>query len=127
MKFKNISLEVTNEVFSANSGIIFFDQLWEKLNLSKQLRRMLPKKLKNKGPTQINKFKSLLFSFAVGNDSLDDLDKLRRDCFFRELTDGGVAARTIGDFLRSFGRRHIELQENNNFPALLIFWQKKKK
>jgi len=119
MKFKNILLEATNEVFSANFGIIFFDQLWEKLNLSKQLRRMLPKKLKNKGPTQINKFKSLLFSFAVGNDCLDDLDELRGDCFFRELTNGGVAARTMGDFLRSFGRRHIERLQDHLFEMAL--------
>ena len=95
MSTKNISLETTNEVFSANSGLIFFDQLWDKLSLSKRLRRMLPKKHRNRGPSQINKFKSLLFSFAVGNDCLDDLNELRRDCFFMELTDGGLKTKII--------------------------------
>ena len=80
---------------------------------------MLPKKHRNRGPSQINKFKSLLFSFAVGNDCLDDLNELRRDCFFMELTDGGAAARTMGDFLRTFGRRHIERLQDLLFEMAL--------
>src|SRR5690606_2023383 len=63
---------------------------------------ILPKKQKDRGISQINKIKSLLFNFASGNDCLDDLDELRQESLFSELSSGGVSSRAMGDFLRSF-------------------------
>jgi len=107
MNIKNISVEATDKVLSANSGLIYFEKLWNELNLDKKLRRLLPKKKKNKGPAQINKFKGILYSFALGNDCIADLDDLRNDRFFVELC-GDLASRTAGDFLNSFQSRYIE-------------------
>lgn len=112
MNLKNISLQLTNKDFSANTGIIFFDQLFEELNLSKKLSRILPRKMKNKGVSQLNKFKSLLFAFISGADSISDLDSLRNDKLFSYLTNGGVASRTMSDFIRTFSDRKIELLQD---------------
>jgi hypothetical protein len=77
--------------------------------MGKKIKKLLPKKKKNRGAEQVNKVKALFFSFALGNDCLSDLDDLRKDSLFGEIIKGGVASRTIGDFLRSFGRRDEEL------------------
>jgi len=109
MNSKNIVLETTNKALFANTGLIFFNKLFEELKLAKRLNRILPKMKRNKEPTQIHKFKSLLFAFATGADSLSDLEELDGDKLFLKLTDGGVASRTMGDFLRSLKLRKIQL------------------
>ncbi len=93
---------------SCHSGLILFDQLWKTLNLKNRIRRLLPVKKRNRGQKQIDKFKSILFSFAAGNDCISDLDDLRDDALFRDLVDGLTHSRTAGDFLFGFQRRHIE-------------------
>jgi len=112
MNAKDIAFEVTNKELSANTGLIFFNKIFEDLKLSKRLNRILPQKKRKRGPTQINKFKSLLFAFAAGADSLSDLDELDGDKLFLKLTDGGVASRTMGDFLRSLKPRKIQLLQD---------------
>jgi hypothetical protein len=105
---KNIQLESTTQTFSSHSGLILFEESWKHLKLDKKIKKLLPKKKKKLGPTQINKFKSLVYSFLVGNDCLSDLDDLRKDILFSELTFGGLSSRTASDFLKNFGKRHIE-------------------
>jgi hypothetical protein len=108
MNFQCISLEATNKVLSGHSGLILFDDLWNHLNLKNRIRRLLPKKKKNRGTKQTDKFKSILFSFASGNDCLSDLDDLQKDSLYRSLAGGGLHSRTAGDFLFDFHRRQIE-------------------
>jgi len=105
---KNISIETTSEVFSAYSGQFFLNQLWKSLKLEKKFKSVLPRKKKKKGLEQINKLKALVLSFAVGNDSLSDLDSLNRDKLFQEIIEGNCSSTSMGDFLRSFDNRHIE-------------------
>ena len=108
---KTIKIEPTSQTFSSHSGLFLFEELWKRLKLEKRLKSKMPRKKKNIGPTQLDKFKSLLYSFIVGNDCLSDIDNSNKDILFAELT-GKVAARTQGDFLKSFGNRHAEkLQE----------------
>lgn len=109
MKFKDITLETTNKVLSSNSGLVLFQKLWEDLKIEQKIKRVIPRKRRNKGAMQWNKVKSLLLSFALGNDSLSDLDILRNDELFMTFTAGGVSSRSMGDFLRSFNKRKIEL------------------
>ncbi len=109
--YKTIKIESTSQTFSSHSGLFLFEELWKQLKLDKRLKSKMPRKKKNIGPTQLDKFKSLLYSFVVGNDCLSDIDNSNKDPLFAELT-GKVAARTQGDFLKSFGNRHAEkLQE----------------
>jgi hypothetical protein len=93
---------------SCHSGLFLFDDLWGRLNLKNRLRRLLPKKKRARGPAQIDKVKSILFSFACGNDCLSDLDDLLEDLLFTGLTGGGTHSRTAGDFLAQFHKRQIE-------------------
>jgi len=108
MMLKNISLESTDKVFSSHTGLFFFEAQWNQLKLDKLLRRLLPKKNKKRGLAQIDKVKGLLFSFALGNDCLEDLEELRGDAIFTQLVGGGLPARTAGDFLAGFNKRQVE-------------------
>jgi len=108
MNIKNISIEATTEVFSSNSGIFLLEQLWKDLRLNKKFKHLLPRKKKKRGIDQVNKLKALIFSVALGNDSLSDVDDLRDDKVFYEIIGGGTSSTCMGDFLRSFGNRHVE-------------------
>ena len=130
MNSHSISLESTNKVMSCHSGLVLFDQLWEKLNLRNRIRRLLPTKKRNRGQKQIDKFKSILFSFASGNDCISDMDDVWKDRLFRELTSGGTPSRTAGDFLAGFHRRQIEkiqevLLETTFLLRMAIYDEKK--
>lgn len=130
MSPQSISLETTNKVMSCHSGLFLFDELWDRLNLKNRLRRLLPKKQRNRGTSQTDKFKSILFSFACGNDCISDLDDLLEDELFRSLTGGGTHSRTAGDFLFGFHRRQIEkIQEvllETTFLLRLAMYEEKK-
>jgi hypothetical protein len=105
---ENIVLEKTNKVLSANSGLIFLNQLIEQLDLEHKLSKFLPVKKKERGITSFTKFKSALLSFGAGSDCLDDFDVLRDEGLYKELCMGGVSSRALGDFLRSFSSLSLE-------------------
>ena len=107
MSYKTIRIESTSQTFSAHSGLFLFEELWKQLKFDKKVKFLLPRKKKNRGPSQLDKFKSTLYSFAVGNDCLSDIDTSNKDILFSELT-GGAASRTISDFLSSFGNEHAK-------------------
>jgi hypothetical protein len=115
---------------SCHSGLILFDQLWDQLNLRNRIRRLLPSKKRNRGQKQIDKFKSILFSFVSGNDCISDLDNLLEDTLFTSLTAGGTHSRTAGDFLFGFHRRQIEkIQEvllETTFLLRIAMYEEKK-
>lgn len=108
MRSNNISFGVTNKDLSCHSGLVFFEKLFKQLKLNKKLWRLLPRKKKDRGLKQINKIKGILFSFAVGNDCLSDLDSLSKDPLFIELIGAELPARTSGDFISRFHNRQIE-------------------
>lgn len=105
---QNIVLQKTNKVLSANSGLIFFNQLIEQLELEQKLSKFLPVKKKERGITSFTKFKSAIMSFASGSDCLDDFDGLREEGLYKELCVGGISSRAMGDFLRSFSSLSLE-------------------
>jgi len=119
LSFKNISIEPTTEVFSSNSGIFLLEELWKALRLEKKFKHLVPRKKKNRGITQVNKFKALIFSFTLGNDSLSDMDELRDDKIFSEILGGTISSTSMGDFLRSFGNRHVEKLQDGLIESVL--------
>jgi len=104
----NIFFESTDIVMKCHFELVLFNKLFYALKLDTKLSWHLPQKKKMRGISQIQKIKSILFSFALGNDCLSDLDPLLRDPLFSELTSGGLHSRTAGDFLGSFHQRQIE-------------------
>ncbi|MDD4975574.1 MAG: IS1380 family transposase [Bacteriovorax sp.] len=105
---KNIVIEETNKDLSANGGLLFFNSLFERLDLAQKLDFFMPELRRTRGVSQIDKIKSLLFSFASGSDCLDDLNEIRNESLYAELCSGGVSARAMGDFLRSFRFNSID-------------------
>lgn len=108
VSYKTIAIESTCESFSSNSGLFLLNQLWKSLRLAKKFKSVLPRKKRNKGLKQVDRLKALVFSFAMGNDSLSDLDQLNQDNLFRSLIGGNCSSTSMGDFLRSFGPRQVE-------------------
>jgi|SaaInlStandDraft_6_1057023.scaffolds.fasta_scaffold29624_1 hypothetical protein len=108
MNYKSISIESINKDFSALGGLKIYDYMYNSLKVSDEVELLLPRKKKNNGITQKDKFKTFVSSFLCGADCLDDLEWLRVDTLFKQLNGGGMAAITGGDFLRSFNSRSIE-------------------
>ena len=111
MNFKNISIESINKDFSLFGGIKIYDLLYNSLKIREQTQDLLPAKKLNSTITQQNKLKTLIFKFICGADCLDDLDWLRLDTAFKNVTAGAMAPTTAGEFIRSFSNRSIELLE----------------
>jgi len=119
VKVKNISIESINKDFSSFGGIKIYDLLYNLLKTREQTNSLLPEKKLNSGISQEDKFKTLIFKFICGGDCLDDLDWLKLDTLFKNVTSGGIASTTAGDFLRSFSTRSIEqLEEQLTLLAL---------
>lgn len=108
MNKKSISIETTSEVYTPHSGLFILNKVWKSLRLDKKFKSVLPRKKRKRGLEQIDKLKALVFSFALGNDSLSDVDNLNEDRLFRALIGGNSSSTSMGDFLRSFGNRHVE-------------------
>jgi len=119
MNSKTIAIEPTSEVFSAHSGQFFLNKLWKSLKLDKKFKFALPRKKRSKGLDQIQKLKALVFSFAVGNDCLADIDVINRDRLFREIIGGNSSSRSMGDFLNSFDNKHIERLQDSLLESAL--------
>lgn len=119
MNKKSISIEGRSEVYTPHSGLFILDKIWKSLRLDKTFKTVLPRKKRKRGLGQIDKLKGLVFSFAIGNDSLSDLDHLNGDQLFRELIGGNSSSTSMGDFLRSFGNRHVERFQERLIEAVL--------
>jgi len=105
---KNIRLETTRTDLTSNVGAVLIDKIYDLLDFS-NLLSVLPRAKRKDAICAESKFKGLMYSFAIGGDSLDDLDSFKEsDRFYRELSDGGVSARTMGNFLRTFNKLHLD-------------------
>jgi hypothetical protein len=107
IKNKNIIIEGTNKHFSALGGLETFDYLYNLLKINDKIADYLPRKDKDIGPNQLEKFKTLIFGFISGAQCLDDLDILREDEVFNSICGQAMASTTSGEFLRSFNIENI--------------------
>lgn len=108
---KVIRFEGINKEFSEFAGLKFFDSLFTKICSESFFKAILPNYRGIKSKSQ--KIKSLIHSFLCGADCLSDLDYLRDDIVFSELTGDGIASTTAGDFLRSFRKGDIETLQDS--------------
>ena len=79
---KNIKLETTRTDLTANVGMLLINRLYSILDFN-NLLNILPKAKRNDATPAISKLKSLMYSFAIGGDCLDDLDKFKKKCMPR--------------------------------------------
>lgn len=105
---QNIKIETSRTDLTANVGMNLIHKLYDLLDMDKLLK-ILPQAKRCDGGGAESKLKSLMYSFAIGGECLDDLDGFRQsDRFYRELSDGGVSSKVAGNFLRSFNRLQLD-------------------
>jgi len=104
----NIKLERTRKDLTHLSGLIYFSDLINRLNLVNRLGSILPqaKVIRRLRPKE--KFLTGIFGFIAGADCIDDLDNLRRDRLFSELTKDGTAPSTMRQFMGDFRLKFFE-------------------
>ncbi|MBF0361968.1 MAG: transposase [Oligoflexia bacterium] len=107
-KSNELKWEGVTKQYSIMGGIKLLAYIIEKLQITEKLSSYLPTKKRNRGISSINKFLILLYSLICGADCLDDIEDMREDPLFAEITGGGMAAITGGDFLRSLKKMALE-------------------
>lgn len=105
---QNIELETTRKELTHLTGLLFFTNLINRLNLVNRLSRFLPRMIRSSSKLPREKFLIGILAFICGADCIDDLNDLRDESFFRELTDGAIAPSTMRSFLGTFKLRHFE-------------------
>lgn len=103
-----IEFETTRKDLSHLTGLTFFTNLINRLNLEGALGKILPQMghkaiLKTK-----EKFIAGMLGFIAGADCIDDLDSLKQDPLFSSLTHGGIAPSTMRKFMGRFELKHFE-------------------
>lgn len=112
MNIQSIELETTRKELTHLSGLLFFTDLINRLNLVNRLGEILPRMIRNSGKLPKNKFFIGVLAFIAGADCIDDLGDLRNEHLFRKMTDGGVAPTTMRTFLGIFKLKHFERLQN---------------
>ena len=105
---KLIKIESTRKELTHLSGLNFFNDLINRLNLVNRLGEILPKAKRIRSLKPKEKFLCGIFAFIAGADCIDDLGLLRRDYLYSEMTAGGVAPSTMRSFLGSFKLKYFE-------------------
>lgn len=108
LNLKTIELETTRKDLTHLSGLIYFIDLITRLNLVNRLGSILPKMKRKSFHQAKDKFLIGIFAFISGADCIDDLNNLREEHLFSELTNGGIAPSTMRSFLESIKLKHIE-------------------
>ena len=93
---------------SSFSGLKIFDDLVQKFEIKHLVGIHLPQKERERGFSSWNKFYALILGFIAGFDCLDDFDWFGEDPIFLKLTNSPSSI-TLGNFLRSFKPRKIEI------------------
>ena len=91
-----IIIESTRKNLSPYSGLIFFKDLLQKLNIEGPLGKILPYKERKRGHSNPMKFLIGMYAFIAGAECLDDIEILNQDPLFNELTQNGIAPNTMG-------------------------------
>jgi len=124
MNSNDILITKTIKDLSANAGLLFFNNLINRLNLEGLLGSILPKKLRNKGFTSKQKFITGIFAFISGADCIDDFYTLSHDPFFYKLTNGSLAPSTMRKFIHSFRLKDTQKLQNL-LPKVALSLRKK--
>ncbi|MCK5882502.1 MAG: transposase, partial [Bacteriovoracaceae bacterium] len=112
MNSNDIVITQTRKDLSAKAGLLFFNNLINRLNLEGPLGKILPRKQRNYGLTSKEKFIAGIFAFISGADCIDDLHNLSRESMFSKLTNGGIAPSTMRKFIYSLTLKHTQKLQN---------------
>ncbi len=107
-----LTIESTNQVFSALGGLPIFDQILDSLNLRRKLKSCLPQGEVKQRIATYDKFRSLVLGLIAGAECLDDMEKMSEDKVFQEVCGDVAAPITYGRFLRDFDKPTIRKLNN---------------
>ena len=109
---KIIAIHKNRKELSALSGLIFFENLITSLNLVGVLGSLLPHSERKSSFLAKHKFLVGIYAFIAGADCLEDLDSIREDQVFSNLTNGAISSTTMGKFIRTTPLKYIQRLEN---------------
>lgn len=112
MNSNDIVITRSRKDLSANAGLIFYNDLINRLNFEGALGQILPIKQRNVGLLSKEKFLAGIFAFIAGADCIDDLHHLAHEPFFSRLTKGGLAPSTMRKFIYSLELKHTQKIQN---------------
>ena len=108
---KTIAINKNRKELSAISGILFFLNLINTLNLEGILGTLLPKSIRKSAISNKYKFIIGVFAFITGADCIEDLDSLRNDPIFAKVTNHAISSTTMGKFIRTIPLKYIQRLE----------------
>lgn len=112
MNPKTIEFETTRKDLTHLSGLQFFHSLVSSIGLDSLIGQILPKNRVVRGQTNKEKFLTAFYSFIAGADCIEDLELLRLDPLFSEITRKPCSAVTMGRFLKNFcPKSYLKLQQ----------------
>jgi hypothetical protein len=103
---------VKSEDYTTMGGLFLARDAINDLKLLEDIREIFSEYPCKKGIPAETKVLSMIMAIVAGAKCLDDLDDARDDAAFREITNGGIAPTTAGEFLRSVDERTVERMEN---------------
>ena len=109
---KDIQINSTRKELSHLSGLIFFRDLITSLNFENRLAHFLPPAKRRSRLLPKNKFIIGVLGFIAGADCVDDLNDLRNEYLFSNITRGGIAPSTMRNFMGSFSLKYFEKLQN---------------
>src|SRR5690554_3714645 len=103
-----IEFETTRKDLTHLSGLVFFQKLIKSTGLDSIIGQLLPNNKWQRGQSNKEKFFTALYSFIAGADCIEDLEMLKLDPLFAEITNNPCSAVTMGRFLKSFKQKTYE-------------------
>lgn len=117
-------IDFTDELITSKGGLTFLAQFASQLGLPELLAQNLKLKVRNRGPSDVQYLLSLIYSMALGEGDLCDVDLLKEDLAQRiwaglkEVPD----SRRISEYLCRFDQASLEAlsQIAENLSAKLV-------
>ena len=104
----DIKFEETGKVLSPIGGLPIAHKILKKLDIEEKITPYLPKLKRKRGTSEGDKFRTMVLSFIVGGECLEDIENLKYDEGFLKVVKHVNAAQTYGDFLRGFDTEQIK-------------------
>ena len=106
---RRIKIVPTKEKLTAASGLGTIVEMFDQSGLRDEFIKCLPKRKSNRSIGSYKLGLSMICGFIHGFDCLDDFEHLTKEHALNALFDEELpAARTLGDFLRSFTEEDLK-------------------
>ena len=117
-KLRKIKILPCDIKLTASSGLGTVIEIFDQSPLAKEFRKCLPERISHRSAGSYFMALMVMAGHIYGVDALSDLAQIQDDPYIMKLFYNDVTAvRTIGDFLRDFEPKHVEML--NDFLTLM--------